>query len=313
MRTPPSARTLAVVLALFIMAWLAAGCGITTAVTDYFDFGKVDSGLRKRVTISPFSSGIKALNPRAQAWSQKLGDTLKKHGGINLLPFEQLADGMRKQGKKEASIEERAVLAARPLGLNAIITGQLTDLDVRRRKTGIYGFRENTAFLTMEGEVRIIDVGTGTILGHRSFLAQKELSDVDSTAITMGKKPSAADVNALEAEIIKQSIEWVGKRLAAMPWTGFVLAIDGKRLQITLGRDTGLPKGAGLVVYQLGEKIKTGAGTEIFLPGDPVADVVLSELGVRNSWAKVTGMASSGEGDDAKPLKLKVGQLVRAR
>ncbi len=309
----PPMRTLTAALALFLLAWLVAGCGITTAVTDYFEYHTVDSGLRKRVTVSSFMSGIKGLDAHSRAWSQKLTETLKQNGGLNVLPFADLATAMRKDKARRENIEERAITAAQPMGLNAIITGQLTDLDVRRHKTGIYGFRENNAFLTMEGEVRIIEVATGTILGHRSFLAQKELSDVDATAMTMGKKPAPADVNGLLAKIVKDSTVWVGKKLGTMPWTGYVLAVEGERVKITVGRDTGLPKGAGLVVYQRGDKIKTGAGTEIYLPGTPVADAVLSELGPRISWAKVTDRAPAGQGDDAKPLALQVGQLVRAR
>jgi|Deesub1362A_J573_1020465.scaffolds.fasta_scaffold05376_3 hypothetical protein len=287
-----------------ILGLLAGGCGLTQGLGDYFS--AQDTGLRKRLVVVPFTSGLAKLAPRARAWDQGSRRELAQEGGLVLVDYSRLAAAMQRVPARIKDREQRMVWAGRSLGLNAILRGQITDLSVRRRLTGIWGFRDNTPFLGLEVDLSLLDTASGTVIARQSHRAEVEISDVLAEGIRMGNPPPAKLVDKLVDKQVKHTRRWVVRAVASQRWAGFVLKVEGKRVLTTVGRDTGLPLGAMLTVYGWGERIRTGAGTTIHLPGGPVATLRLDKLGPRTAWATVVGGA-------AKPSRLLPGMLIRAR
>jgi hypothetical protein len=301
-----SARALwAVLLGLAVMA---AGCGVTEKVVKVYEgyVERRDAGLNKRLCVAPFQGGLEKLADRSQAWRQALVRRLGSGGGVVLVPWEKLARKMAELPPEVRGREERALAAGRELGLNAVLYGQLTDLSLSRKLSGIYGLRENEPFLGLEGELRLVEVATGTVAGQKAFRPEVELSDVVAEGVRLGDAPPAKQVDQLAAELLGQSTEWVNSKLSAMAWAGYVLETAGGRARITVGRDTGLATGSTLVAHGQGEQIRTGEGTEVSLPGPAVARLILTELGARTSWAKI----APPEGQD-QPAELTPGLVVR--
>lgn len=319
-------------LVLLMAAVLLTGCGFTSEVknkvVDYWD-GK-DGGLRKRVSVAPFTTSVPDLKAQSIALQKAVTNTLNQQGGVVVVDFATLEQESEQVPKSIQNPEDRAYEAGRLLGLNAVLAGNITDLSVQRQMKGIYGFRDNAPFLTLEVEMRLLDMTSSTVLAQESFRRQEVINDVEADGITMsGAKPDPNLVNKLLAQTTKDAESWVVGKIASQPWGGTVLKVEGDKVLITAGRDTGLPVGSVLTVYSLGERIRCGTGQEICLPGPPVGRIQITELGARNSWAAIVERISppvAKEDKDKKdkdgkplpppppaPLPLEPGQFVRTR
>jgi hypothetical protein len=334
---PAHARSLPRIFLVFCLLFAAAGCGAGAVVRDSFDyvtqyFDKSESSLRKRLVVVPFHSGIAGLDVRAKALSQIITQQLGGQGNLVLVSLEPLQKEMDKIGSGIRDPQERMLEAARRLGYNTILTGRITDLSVSYRFKGIYGFRDNTPFLGLEADLSLYDATSGTLVAQWSPKKEIELDDTESEGIKLGKAPPVKKVDNLAAQMVKPVLEWVVEKVSKQPWSGVVLAVEGDKIKVPVGRDTGLPLESLLTVYARGQKITTGGGRPIYLPGRPVGRIVLKEMGPRASWAvalpreekeekkeeEKKGEEGKGEKKDNKeakpqPLKFEVGQVVRPR
>lgn len=301
------ARLAPALLGLVLLLALLSGCGVTSTVTSYID--SKDTGLRKRVAVAPFTSGVPSMKERATALQMAISQHLVKMGGVVVGDFIPVQDEMKKLPPAIANPEDRAIEAGRRLGVNAMLAGNITDLSVQRALKGIYGMRENRPFLSLEVELRLVDVTTGIVMGQEAFKRQERLDDTVAEAIEGGAQPDDKLVNKLLAEITQETTAWVGKRVASLPWGGTVLEVEGNRVLVSVGRDTGLPTGSVLTVYALGERIKAGTGQQLALPGPRVGRVKLTELGARSSWAEIVERAA----DDKKAKEAKEAEAKKAK
>ncbi len=288
------------------LALLAVGCGLTAKVSDFMD--SQDTGLRKRVCVTDFTTGIKGLDSYALAWRKALSDNLAAQGNLVLVSYDKLAKAMENVPAKVRSQEERAIEAGRSLGLSSVIIGQVTDLSVRRRLAGIYGFRDNDPFLGMEAELRILDVANGTVAGQKSFRPEIKLDDIEAEGLRMGEKPKPEQVQQIMAEMNELTNQWVMSHINSQAWAAYVLEVEGDMAKITVGRDTGLPVGSHVTVYGRGEKLRTGAGTVLYLTGPPLAKLRITDLEPRTGWAKILPFNEK----DQEPPKVEPGLLIRS-
>ena len=302
-------HTLRVGVILMLLAALAvvvAGCGMPAMVVDFWE-GQ-DTSLGKRIAIAPFGSGIKGLDARAGQLQKNLSQALPKQGKLVLVDFAQVDQAQKTMSDSKLTQAARVVAAGRLVGVNAVVAGAITDLSVHSRLTGIYGFRDYTPFLGLEADLSVIDVASGIIAGQHSFREEVKLDNVQAEAIRLGKDPDPATVTGLMNDMSDRVINWVNRTVLTLPWSGYVLKVEGSRALVTVGADTGLPAGAMLAVYGRGKQIKSGSGHNLNLPGAKVAHVRLEELGERTTWAEIL----PAEKDQAL-AKIEPGMTVRVR
>ena len=289
---------------------LLAGCGASELVKDTMDwvggyFDQEDS-LTRRVVVAPFTSGIKGLEPLAREIGSKVLVDVKKVGNVRLVNPKSLAEVMRQIPASVKRPRERMILAGRRLGLNTILLGEVSDLSLKYDLSGLYGFRENTPFLRLEVDITIIDVPSGTLLGRHSEVETIKVDDLTAENIRMqGKAPPVALVNKLKHEILDPTLDWIEDTLETQRWAGYVLEVQGKKLKVSVGKDTGLPEGSLLVVYAHGPRLVTGAGLPVFLPGPKVGTLQLGKLGETSSWAEIVSRAGPDSAEMDKPKKEK--------
>lgn len=305
-------------LVICTLALLAlSGCGITQTVQDYWHdlMDSQDTNLRKRVVVAPFLSHLPGMEARSKAMGLAISQRLEKQGGMVLVEFQDLRQSLAKVSPKVTNSEDRIVDAARRLGLNTVLSGAVVNLSVKYDKTGIYGFRENEPFGVMELDLKLIDVATGVLLGETSIASRSELTEVQASNIRLGKPFPPKVVDKLQAELVEPSLHWITRKVTAQAWVGFILAIDKRRVKVTVGRDTGLPLGAELVAYAQGQRIRSGGGRVLYLPGPPVGRLKLVEFEARTAWAEpVIEKEEPKEGEKPKAkLSFQPGQVLRTR
>ncbi len=281
-------------LLLVGLALSALGCGFTQSMSDYWHdlMDSQDTNLRKRVVVAPFLSRLPGLEDRAKAMGLAISQRLAKQGGIVLVEFKELRQSLSQVSPNIHNSEDRIVAAARALGLNTVLSGALVNLSMQYDKTGIYGFRENQPFAVLELDMRLIDVATGVILAETTLSTRGELTETDASNIRLGQPFPPKVVAKLQGDLVAPSLRWVSMNVAAQAWVGFILAVEGNRIKVTVGRDTGLPLGAELVAYARGEAIRSGSGRTLYLPGPVVGRIKLVEFEPRTAWATPVYLAA---------------------
>jgi hypothetical protein len=274
----------------------------------------------KRVVVVPFDSGIKKLQPLAQDLGAHLSSRLAKDKEYLQLSFKEFSFQVEKASKK-VGIKQALLAAGRRLGVNALLTGTITDMSVDYRFEGfMYGFRENTPFLFLEARVRLTDPVTGVVVSESTLKEEIEISDLDAENMRLGKDPDPKKVASLQDAIKSSAMSWFNDALSDVSWSGTVLDVRSGQALVTVGKDTGFSRGDTLQVLAVGETLKAGAGQTFYVPGDAIATLTLVEIGERNSWATIqmmeTGEEKKGDKKDnakkAKPPVVKPGLIVRA-
>ncbi|MCB2187846.1 MAG: hypothetical protein KQJ78_15605 [Deltaproteobacteria bacterium] len=294
------------------MALFWGGCSYTASVTnavtstfrDFWD--SRDSGIRKRLAVAPFQTPLPQVGqPRASALGKSVMGELAQKGSLILIDYNQLIDMSQAEPPVKGDPREAMLVAARKLGLNAILSATITDLSMQQDLTGVYGFRENTPFLNMELDLTLVDVASGVILTEKAFREQVELTSIQATNINQGTPPPTELVDAVTAKLLEPATDWVTENLAAQRWAGYILEKKDNQYLITVGRDTGLPTGSKVRAYTPGQAIKTGSGQTVHVANSPVGWLVIGELMARTSWAT----PAPPEGEE-KPGNFEVGQVL---
>jgi len=148
-----------------------------------------------------------------------------------------------------------AVKAGKVLGLNAIVYGTITQFAISEgyKDYGIY--KKRTDIVDCVVDVRIIDAQTGQILfadtgkgrtqsEKKQFFGLGERGSYDQTLAE----------NALRASIV-QLFDNMIQRMAEVPWSGKVAAVDSENIYLNAGKETGLEIGDILTVYRPGKEI----------------------------------------------------------
>jgi hypothetical protein len=297
------------------LSWLS-GCATVgerfSAVTNWFGGSSdVDTNLNKRVVIVPFAYAQPSLAAPARSLQTAVEDSFNRQNNISLRTFRDLQRASIEFGAAELMVENRYLIGARYLGVNLIVMGQISSLNVEYDLEGIYGFRNSVPKLIMEWQLRLVDVLSATMVGYQNFRESLDLDDVQAQAILTGAEPEPAMIEQLIKPIIADNSLWPLQQSRKVPWSGMVLEAREGQALITVGADSGLAVGDKLVLYSRSTSIPSGAGHDVYLLGDRVGTVTITQIMADNAWAQAT---FDQGGDRALPqYSLEPGQLVLTR
>jgi curli biogenesis system outer membrane secretion channel CsgG len=228
-------------------------------------------GPKKRIGIVDFDDASRhsywggSRNALAESARDAATELLVKSGAFVVVEREQIAAVLREQGlgMTGAISPQSAAKAGKLLGLQALVTGKITDFDVAEKRSGFGGYyqsRQRTYHARVS--LRIVDATTGEIWLAESGVGSSEQKD--STVMgggstnedqTLGKRALYGAINQMIAKVLSKA--------DAKPWAGAVAKVGkGGKIYITAGSDIGLPVGATLSVRRLGDEItdpSTGA------------------------------------------------------
>jgi curli biogenesis system outer membrane secretion channel CsgG len=224
-------------------------------------------GPRKRIGVLDFE------NASHNGWSNNrdaisiatrdaVSEALVKSGAFVVVEREQLSKvlGEHALGMTGALSAQSAAKAGQLLGLQALVTGKITDLNQSVNQAGFGGyFNQRTATMRARVSLRVIDATTGEVWSAESA---EGTAESESTTV-MGGGSHTIDENLGKRALyraISNMIDKVVVKAAGKPWSGTVAKVSKGKIYITAGSDAALPTGATLVVRRLGEEI-TDPGT----------------------------------------------------
>ena len=260
---------------------------------------KVDSkftGPKRRVGVVDFENKTAYGQGRlGQAASDILITEMVKTGKFIVIERDKMNKLLDEQklGLSGAIDPNTVAQMGKILGLNAIITGAISNFGTRTTGSDYLIAQSKRQEATCTVDIRVVDVETGQILYADSG---KGVSKVASGGVlgmgTKGGYAESMEGDALRAAV-SQLTENITSQINKKPWSCRIPQVANGKVYMSAGTDSGLEVGQKLKVFSQGPEIK-----------DPESGLVLGreeeELGI----LEVTNHA----GD-----KLSVGKMIKGR
>ena len=189
--------------------------------------------------------------------SDILTTELFKTGAFILVERAQLKQVLGEQalGQAGAVKPETAAQAGKVLGLNALVTGSISQFGVSTGGAdyGVYKQKIQTAKCTVD--VRVVDASTGQLLFAES--GKGEFERKAQEVFGLGTRAGYDETLGQEAlrSAITKFMDNLVQQLQTVEWTGRVASVSGNDIYINVGRGSGLKLGDTLVVQTLGKEI----------------------------------------------------------
>jgi len=262
----------AVLSALILLAALVAisGCSpkMTGAVKDDSSLTGVGDDLDKRqgeytgpklrVGVVNFQNKTPSRNIGiGEAAADILGTILHKTGQFIVIPQQDMKSILNQQslGASGAIDPSTAAQMGKVLGLNAIVTGAITEYSEVEEGQDLLIYKSKKQVARVTVDYRIVDTTTGVQL-----LADSGRGVYEKTtggALGLGSKSSYdTDLRqgALRDALQKAMVNMLDQ-LETTEWRGRIAQIKGSTVYINAGKKTGLNVGDILVVQELGEMV----------------------------------------------------------
>lgn len=247
------------------MVFAAAGCGPMMSVkqrhsTTVLETKKVESdytGPKRRVAIIDFENKT--------TYGQRLGNTatdimiteIAKSGKFILIERSKMNKLLEEQklGMTGVINPNTAAKAGKILGLNAIITGSVSQFGSKTEGSDYLITKTKRQIVEATVDVRVVDVETGQILYADSGKGIVKRS----TGKFLGMGTKAGYDETLEGEALRAAIvklvHNIIYQINAKPWSCRVAQIDKGNIYLNAGFTSGLKVKTRLTVYHLGQEI----------------------------------------------------------
>jgi len=238
--------------------------------------------------------------------SDILTTELFKTGAFILVERAQLKQVLGEQslGQTGAVSAETAAQAGKVLGLNALVTGSISQFGVSTGGAdyGVYKQKVQTAKCAVD--VRVVDASSGQLLFADS--GKGEFERKAQEVLGLGTRAGYDETLGQEAlrSAITKFMDNLVQKLQSVEWSGAVAMVSGTDVYINAGREVGLNPGDVLMVQTLGQEI-IDPQTKVVLGrtrGSVKAELLVTEIDEKFTISKIR----SGMG-------IQVGDMVRIK
>ena len=227
------------------------------------DTRPVWTGIKKRVGVVHFEdtaqyqgfSGDRRL--LAASAQDVVNEALVQSGAFIVVERERLDHVLQEQGLGQSGIVsvKSAAKVGQVLGLQALITGKITDLNVIKSQSGFGGYyKQGKVRYHARVSVKMVDATTGEVWAQESGEGE---ADSTSRVVMGGGSVTEDDTLAKRAlyAAIHQTMGKLVQKSANKPWSGAIASVSKGKIYITGGSEIGLVPGTVLAVRHLGAEI----------------------------------------------------------
>lgn len=253
----------------------------------------LSKGPKKRVAVIDFENKTAYGRERLGSSAADILTTeLVKSQQFIVIERAKLNQIMEEQGLGMSGVidPKTATRAGQILGLNAIVTGAVSQFGIKSQGTDVGFYKSKLQIAETAVDLRVIDTGTGQILlaetGQGS--ATTETSEVLGMGGRAGYDETLAG-KALRAAIAK-FIDNIVQTMRAGEWAGRIAQVEGGTVYINAGQQVGLAINDKLDVYRPGKEIS-----------DPVTGLSLGFTQSKIGQVQITGFFGEN-GSTAVPV-----------
>ncbi len=298
-------------LAIWLVAAVlvsVAGCGSFTTLTEssksiLADRWESDGKMRKKVGLATFGLSTFSLEYSPyRSVRVAIGERLaaKCRGIIVVAPDDKTYEDVLGSPPRYASGKInnfQLTQQGRPLGLNAIVTGDPVEILEEIEETGMLWFKDTASYARLNVSVDVYDTSTGAKLLGENIIRKIE---VDAAGLEKVRTRDYGSVGGL-AEVLREAAaeaaDKICKAVEREPWKGYLIAVDGNRVSISSGRNTGLDSGDRLGVYPSRRTLESTDGQRFYLPETKAGEISVTSLTPDRAEAVLVSGGGFSEGD----------------
>lgn len=191
-------------------------------------------------------------------------------------------------------------------GFNAWACARIEKIWPVARKTGILWFRKDKYFIYVELSFAVYDPFTGAKILDDVVETSAKVSEDDYNAFKSAGAVEIESLNETIVDIASDLGEHAAKVINDQPWQTSVVGVEGGRILLSAGTQSGLQAGDRLAVFE-GRRTMDGQNGERFIvPGTKVGDLEVVRVAEQVSEAKeqaASGGSKIQAGDIAVAVK----------
>ncbi|MFN7454361.1 MAG: hypothetical protein ACK5RO_06835 [Pseudobdellovibrionaceae bacterium] len=234
--------------------------GPQKSISDRNDLKEAeDSQPRKRLMILPFldANSERVANWREDARSEFISE-LNKSGSLIVIDSQDLKLDVSKYVVSNQYNFSDLSKVAQPLGVAALLEGQLLDLKVKRQADPVGVFRQLKTTFEAKVRVRIASVRSGKELFNTVKTVTVEEANMRVAENVNTDRFFAANPDVMENLVKEAFLDFapqISSTMDKLSWEGRIAMIQGERIFLNVGKVSGLQVGDILKVSEDGEDV----------------------------------------------------------
>ena len=192
----------------------------------------------------------------------------------------------------------------REAGLNAVLTGGISNLSLAQEDEGMLWFRETKEKLNIQVALKVYDMETGAKMFDERFVHEiKNMAPEEIEAFRTGKPIIFPSLTESLDKLARDKAYQICSAITALPWTGYVTSADGNQVFLAFGNNIGIKTGDILEVYDSGTVVENVKGEQFILPGTKIGEIRISRMEEKISTADIISGKNIQAGNPVKTRK----------
>jgi TolB-like protein len=247
---------------------------------------------RKRIGVFPMQSEVREVT--GARLEGAVTDALLRLSRFDVVARTQMDKVLAEQKLSNSDVvdPESAIRIGKLLGADYVVTGTLLSTAF---EPGFFSKDEFTA----RARIEVIEAATGRIVFSDSFAGARK-------TLVMRRGTSLSTLSPAERErSLTESLAALASRFVARldlldPLTGYVVKVEGRRVAINLGRDSGVKAGQEFLVVDEAEPVRDPAtGETLSVDRRTRARLAIVSVEEKLAWARVVATSSPNASVDA--------------
>ena len=193
-------------------------------------------------------------------------------------------------------------MTGRRFGLNAVLVGKITSINVDEKTKGFWILRSSHYYVQVETLIELYDTSTATKIFDRTLSHKMEVEEPDVELIRANNRIEPYFIEPSLAEIIDDVKDNICKAIERQAWKSYIAAADAADILMAAGSRSNVQAGDIFEVYDSRQAIEGYGGHRYLPPGPKVGEIEVKA--VSEDTARAVPVSGSGF-QEGQGLRLK--------
>jgi hypothetical protein len=183
-------------------------------------------------------------------------------------------------------------MIGRRFGLNAVLVGKITSINVDEKTKGFWFFRGSHYYIQVEALIELYDTSTATKIFDRTLSHKIEVEEPDVELIRTQNRIDPSYIQPSLVEIIDDVKDNICKAINLQAWKSYIVAADAGDILMAAGSRSNVQVGDIFEVYDSRQSIEGYGGHRYLPPGPKVGEIEVQA--VSEDSARAVPVSGSG-------------------